>query len=122
MDKILTPPLHDPLPIIIIADQASPLLECPHLRVALPIAPDAGHLLVLLPRLWLSFSSPQPTATLFQLSKPWAPPQLGGAALHLRLHQGSNTFPGQKKTEAKMSYTVHDTGCIIRTSGSKDES
>jgi hypothetical protein len=94
MDTRLTSPLHDPLPILIIVNQARQLLQCPHLtlRVALPGAPASGHLLV-----------------------------LGGAALHLRLHQGSNTLPGQK-TVAKMSYTAHDTGCIRRTCGNKDES
>ena len=47
MDTRLTSPLHDPLPILIIANQASQLLQCPHLRVALPGAPASGHLLVL---------------------------------------------------------------------------
>ena len=184
MDRRITSPLHDPLPILIIANQANWLLQCPHLRVALPGASASGpeDEATFLPRLWLPFSSPQPTATLFlhkilklhfqkhaknficetgannlkngkinlychrcnqhfthpyfspytppgspsQLLKPWTPPQLGGASLggaafHLRLHQGSNTLPGQI-TEAKISYTVHDTGCIRLASGNKDES
>ena len=47
MDTILTSPLHDPLPILILADQAGQILQYPHPRVALPGAPASGHLLVL---------------------------------------------------------------------------
>ena len=52
-----------------------------------------------------------------QLSIPWTFPQLGGAALHPRRHQGSNILPRQKK-EAKMSYIA----LRYRISGHKDES
>ena len=38
----------------------------------------------------------------------------GGAALHLRQHQGSNTCPVQK-TEANVSDTALDLGCIRRS-------
>ena len=42
-----TSPFYDPLHILIIANQASQLLQCPHPRQALPGAPASGHLLVL---------------------------------------------------------------------------
>ena len=46
-DTRLTSPLHDPLHILITANPASQLLQCPLLKVALPGAPASDHLMVL---------------------------------------------------------------------------
>ena len=47
MDTRLASPLHDSLPILIIADQAGQLLQCPHPKKPLFGGPASGHLIVL---------------------------------------------------------------------------